>query len=128
MAAEIELQGLDDLLNQLQQICDKAGRVENKALKAAAQPVADEMKSLVRVSSIDHQHIRDDIQISGVKTKGGLKYIEIGPGKETNWRAKFLEWGTSKMQAKPFAQPAYEHKKKDVIEIMKQTIAEALGL
>ena len=127
MAAEFELQGLDELLNHLQQISDKAGRVENKALKAAAQPVADEMKSLVNVSSIDHLHIRDNIKISGVKSKGGIKYIEIGPGKETNWRAKFLEWGTSKMPAKPFVQISYEHKKKDVLEIMKQTIAEAFG-
>ena len=128
MAAELELQGLDELLNQLQQISDKAGRVENKALKAGAQPIADEMKSLVRVSSIDHQHIRDDIQISGIKSKSGIKYVEIGPGKETNWRAKFLEWGTSKMPAKPFVQISYEHKKNDVLEIMKQTIAEALEL
>ena len=128
MAAELELQGLDELLNQLQQISDKAGRVENKALKAGAQPIADEMKSLVRVSSIDHQHIRDDIQISGIKSKSGIIYVEIGPGQETNWRAKFLEWGTSKMPAKPFVQISYEHKKNDVLEIMKQTIAEALEL
>lgn len=126
MGAEFELQGLDELLNQLQQISDKAGRTENKALKAAAQPVADEMKSLVNVSTIDHLHIRDNIQISGIKSKGGIKYVEIGPGKETNWRAKFLEWGTSKMQAKPFVQISYEHKKNEVLEIIKQTIAEAL--
>jgi len=128
MAAEIELQGLDELLNKLQQMSDRAGRVENKALKAAAQPVAEEMKSLVNVSSIDHLHIRDNIKISGVKSKDGIKYIEIGPGKDTNWRAKFLEWGTSKMSAKPFVQISYEHKKNDVLEIMKQTIAEALEL
>jgi len=128
MAVEMELQGLDELLNQLKLVSDKASRVENQALKAAAQPIADEMKSLVKVSSITHLHIRDDIQVSGVKTKDGLKYLEIGPGKTTNWRAKFLEWGTSKMQAQPFVQLAYEHKQAEAEETMKYTIAKSLGL
>jgi len=128
MAAELELEGLDALLTRLEQVSVKASRVENQALKAAAEPVADEMKSLVHVSSLEHIHIRDDIQVSGVKTKDGVKYVEVGPGKATNWRAKFLEWGTAKMQAEPFVQPPYEHKQQEVIEIMKQKIREALGL
>jgi len=126
MGAEIELQGLDELLNRLRNTSEKISTVENRALKDAAEPVAAEMKSLVHVSNLQHLHIRDDIQISGVKTKEGLKQIEIGPGRKTNWRAKFLEWGTSKMQAIPFVQPAFEHKKREVMEIMAESIRKAL--
>lgn len=124
--AEFKLMSLDDLQNMLLELGQAAGKVENNALKAAAQPIAKEMIILVPVSTIDHKHIREDIQVSGVKTKDGVKYIEIGPGKDTNWRAKFLEWGTSKMQAIPFVQPAYEHKIGDALAEMKRILREAL--
>ncbi len=124
----MELQGMDELLSHLQSIGKNVSRIENQALKAGAQPVAEEMKSLVPVSSIDHKHIREDIHVSGVKSKDGVKYVEIGPGKDTNWRAKFLEFGTSKMPAKPFVQLSYEHNKSEVIQIITQKIREELGM
>lgn len=126
--ADIQFEGMDELFAKLQEAGNKASRIEADALRAAAEPVAEEMKSLVRVGSKNDTHIRDDIDISGVKTKDGVKYIEVGPGKKTNWRAKFLEFGTSKMPAIPFMGPAFEHKKKDIQEIIKQKLREALGL
>jgi len=128
MASDMELQGMDELLQTLQSIDRNVSKIENNALKASAQPVAEEMRDLVVVSSIDHEHIRDDIQVSGIKSNEGVKYVEIGPGKKTNWRAKFLEFGTSKMPAKPFVQIAYEHKKQDAVQIIAQEIREELGL
>jgi HK97 gp10 family phage protein len=40
------------------------------------------------------------------------------------WR--FLEFGTSKMAAKPFLRPAYEAKKMEAIETMKRYLAERI--
>ncbi|MHB1651392.1 MAG: HK97-gp10 family putative phage morphogenesis protein [Desulfitobacteriaceae bacterium] len=126
--ANIKLVGMDDLMTKLQAMGDKASRIEGDALRAAAEPVAEEIKSLVRFGSKNDVHIRDDIEISKVKTKDGIKYIEVGPGKKTNWRAKFLEFGTKNMTAIPFMAPAYEHKKREVTEIISRKIREALGL
>lgn len=126
--ADFELQGMDELLSRLEAMNTKASRIENDALKAAAEPLKAEMESLVRVSPKNDYHIKEDIQISSVKTKDGVKSIEVGPGKKTNWRAKFLEFGTSKMTAIPFMAPAFEHKKREIQETIKQKLREALGL
>lgn len=126
--ADIELEGMDELLSKLEAMGNKAGRIEGDALRAAAEPVAAEMQSLVRVSAKNDYHIQEDIEISKVKTKDGIKYIEVGPGKKTNWRAKFLEFGTKNMTAQPFMAPAFEHKKRDIQEIIKKKLREALGL
>lgn len=126
MGAELSLEGLDELLAAIEQKGLKVAKVEGVALKAAAEPVAKDMQSLVPISDIQHPHIREDIQISGVKTAGGIKYVTVGPGKETNWRAKFLELGTSKMAAKPFMGPAYEQNKANITRIIRQTLKEAL--
>jgi len=128
MGVEAELTGMDGLLDRIQELGRKGSTVQNKALKAAAEPVAEDMKSLVRVSNLNEKHIRDDIQVSNVKTKDGTKYVRIGPGKNTNWRAKFLEFGTSKMSAKPFMSPSYENKKGEAKQIIKEKLKEGLGL
>lgn len=126
--ADIQLEGMDDLLAKLQEMGNKASRIEGDALKAAAQPLAEEMASLVQLGDKNETHIKDDIQISDVKTKDGIRFIEVGPGKKTNWRAKFLEFGTSHSPAYPFMGPAYEHKKSTILETISQKLREALRL
>lgn len=128
MGVDAELTGMDELLDRVQELGRKGSIVQNKALKAAAEPVANDMKSLVRVSNVNEKHIRDDIKVSNVRSKDGTKYVRVGPGKDTNWRAKFLEFGTSKMPAYPFMSPSYENKKGEAKQIMKETIKEGLGL
>jgi HK97 gp10 family phage protein len=125
MGASIDLSCMEELLAKVEQMGLKVSTVEGVALKAAAEPVAKDMRSLVKVSNINELHIRDDIQISNVKTKAGLKYIEVAPNK-TDWRAKFLEFGTVKMNAQPFMGPAYEQNKQNIPKIIQATIEEAL--
>jgi HK97 gp10 family phage protein len=127
MAAEFEVVGLDELIAQLEEIGKGVSRIENTALKAAAEPIAVDMRNQAPVSNIDHQHIKDDIQISGVKTKEGVKYVMVGPG-ETAWRAKFIEWGTSKMPAHPFIQPAGEKNANTTPEIIANVLRGYLKL
>lgn len=126
--ASMEVEGLDSLMNRIEDMGKAGTRVANSALKNGAEHVAKAMSDLVQVSSIDEKHIKDDIKVSNVKTKDGVKYVEVGPSKKTNWRAKFLEFGTSKMPAKPFMGPAYESKKNEAKEIIKQEIRNALNL
>lgn len=73
----------------------------------------------------------DNIKISGVKTKEGIKYVEVGPtrGDKSEFiYAKFLEFGMSKMTARPFMGPAAKESEGEVLETMKAQLRAGLGL
>ncbi|MFL0197002.1 HK97-gp10 family putative phage morphogenesis protein [Clostridium sp. WILCCON 0269] len=128
MGVDIQFEGMNELIDKVQELGRKGSSIQNAALKAAAQPVVEDMRNIVAVSDINEKHIKDDIQVSNVKIENGRKYVRVGPGKDTNWRAKFLEFGTSKMSAKPFMAPAYENNKEKSKQIIKEELKEGLGL
>lgn len=117
---KIELLGIDELLRDIREkLGGAADRVESKGLRAAGQPIADAMRRNVnRSNRKDAVHMADDIRVSNVRRKDGIKYVLIGGTKRTNWRHHFLEFGTSKMRPKPFAQPGFEEGKGDALQIL----------
>ncbi|NFL36786.1 HK97-gp10 family putative phage morphogenesis protein [Clostridium botulinum] len=120
--ASIEVQGVDELLNKLQSIGANVGKLENKALKNAAEPVLQDAKANVPIKT---GKLKKGLKITNVKRKEGSKYILVGVDRGDNseiFYGKFIEFGTSKMSAKPFLQPAYEKNKDNI----KRTIAETL--
>lgn len=119
---------MQQLLGELNKLGAKAARIENQALREGAEPVAQSMRQKVNRSSKDQPHIQDNIEISRVKQQDGVKYIEVGPNKDTNWRAKFLEFGTSKMSARPFVGPAAAESQGRVLNKMERVIKRGLGL
>lgn len=126
--AGLEVEGLASLLSQLETFGEEAEAIENTALKAAGKPLQEAMKRNVNRSTKDQKHIQDDIKISAVKGKAAIKYIEVGPGKATAWRAKFLEFGTSKMRPYPFVGPAEQEAKGEVLDAIARTLKSGLGL
>lgn len=135
--AEIRLEGMDELIRNVQALGAKAARAENDALRAGGEVLAEAMRNNVRVSGKNEKHIRDDIQNSRVKTQGGVKYIETGPGKETGWRAKFLEFGHALVRkgkvighvpAYPFVGPAVQQAPRKMAEAMARVLKAALRL
>lgn len=122
--ASMELQGVDELLNKLQSIGANVARLENKALRNAAEPVLEDVKATNAFNDRSGK-LRKGLKITNVKKKEGVKYILVGIDKSDNskiYYGKFIEFGTSKMPAKPFLQPAYEKNKDNI----KRTIAETL--
>ncbi|AOR22730.1 hypothetical protein BGI42_02945 [Clostridium taeniosporum] len=122
--ASMELQGVDEILNKLQSMGTNVSRLENKALRNAAEPVLEDAKATNAFNDRSGK-LRKGLKITNVKKKEGVKYILIGIDKSDNskiYYGKFLEFGTSKMPAKPFLQPAYEKNKDNI----KRTIAETL--
>jgi HK97 gp10 family phage protein len=129
--ADLQVEGMEDLLARLNALGDAANRIANQALKEAAEPLAEAMRNNVNVSNIsspDYKHIRDDIQISRVKVSGTTRYVEVGPGEETAWRAKFLEFGTSKMSPRPFMEPSLHESKHKVFTVLRDALKRGLGL
>ncbi|CAM3743946.1 HK97-gp10 family putative phage morphogenesis protein [Cohnella lubricantis] len=112
--AGFELQGVDEWLDALRRkLGEASARVENRGLRAAGEIMAGAMRDKAPVSEkASGTHIRDDIKVSGVRRKDGVKYVLVGPSKKTSWRAHFPEFGTQKMTARSFIYPAF-HEKKD---------------
>jgi len=130
VATGIKLEGIDEILTAIRVKLGKAAdRVENRGLRMAGEVIAEEMRSRVNVSNKsgpNYTHIRDDIKVSGVRRQEGDKYVLVGPGKETGWRARFLEFGTVKMAARPFVEPAFHAKKSEAMQVMAEEFRKGL--
>jgi len=125
----IELEGVERLARRLEQLGRKGALIQNKALREGGKIVADAMRNNVNRSKKMQTHIQDDIKISRVKgDRISARHVEVGPGKETAWRAKFLEFGTKKMPAYPFVEPSLVEKREEVIETIRENFKEGLGL
>lgn len=126
--ANIELTGVDEILNKLQQIGANVGKLENKALKNAAEPVLEDAKATNAFKNRSGK-LRKGLKITNVKKKDGMKYIFVGVDRGDNsevFYGKFIEFGTSKMSARPFLQPAYEKNKQNIKGIIAETLKEGL--
>jgi HK97 gp10 family phage protein len=128
MGATVEISGYEEILRRAKELGFKALQAEKRAVKRGGEIVADTMRKEVPVSDIDHLHIRDDIKISGVKMKGGTPSVEVGPGKETAWRAKFLEFGTIKMSPNPFISRSAKLSREQVKIAISSELRKGLGL
>lgn len=120
--ANMELEGVDEILNKLQSIGSNVGKLENKALRNAADPVLQDAKGSAPVRT---GKLKKGLKITRVKKKEGVKYILVGVDRGDNseiFYGKFIEFGTSKMTARPFLGPAYQKNKDNI----KRTIAETL--
>ncbi|NRY61512.1 HK97-gp10 family putative phage morphogenesis protein [Clostridium beijerinckii] len=126
--ADIELTGVDEILNKLQQIGTNISRLENKALKNAAEPVLEDAK-VTNAFNDRSGRLRKGLKISNIKNKEGMKYVLVGVDKSDNSKifyGKFLEFGTSKISARPFLQPAYEKNKDNIQQTIAKTLKEGL--
>lgn len=126
--ASMELNGLDELIRKVQDMGKAGVRVENAALKKAGELIVEEAKNNVPVKT---EKLKKGLKVSGVRKKGGNKFVLAGIQKGDNSKifyGKFLEFGTSKMKAQPFMGPAYESKKEEAKEIIKDELRKGLGL
>ena len=99
-------------------------------MKKAGQEIVDEAKT----TSAFHDRsgkLRRGLKVSGVRSKKGHKYVFAGIQKGDNseiFYGSFLEFGTSKMAARPFLGPAYESKKREAEKVIKEELRKGLGL
>ncbi|EPY2286133.1 HK97-gp10 family putative phage morphogenesis protein [Clostridium sporogenes] len=126
--ASMELDGMDNLIRKIEEMGKAGVKVENAALKKAGELIVEEAKNNVPVKT---EKLKKGLKVSGVHKKGGNKFVLAGIQKGDNSKifyGKFLEFGTSKMKARPFMAPAYESKKEEAKEIIKQELRNALNL
>ncbi len=128
MVAKIELEGIQELLDNLQQLGQKASRIENQALTKAAGPIlADAVQNAPEKTGRGKRGLK----ISRPRKKGEKKYVLVGIDRgdiSEIFYMKFHEFGTSKMKARPFLGPAYEKHKQKAVEIIRDELRRGLGL
>jgi len=127
VADNITLEGMEDILDRLKELGQRAAPAENQALYAGAKIVRDNASRRAPRSAGTKEHLADNIAISEPKQDENSKYVEVGP-KAPFFYGKFLEYGTSKMTARPFMGPAKAESKKQVLETIRQTLKAGLNL
>lgn len=124
----MELDGMDNLIRKIEDMGKAGTRIENKALKKAGELIVEEAKNNVPFRK---GKLKEGLKVSGVRKKNGNKFVLAGIQKGDNSKifyGKFLEFGTSKMKARPFMGPAYESKKEEAKEVIKDELRKGLGL
>jgi HK97 gp10 family phage protein len=120
MGARFE--GMTELQSQIAQLgLSISTHVEEKALEKAAEFLQSKIEDTVTVKT---GKLQENITISSVKDGA----IEIGPAFADAFYGHFLEFGTSKMSAKPFMQNTFEDNSEETQEILKNVIKRELNL
>ncbi len=98
-----------------------AGVVQKQAKANAPSDTGTLKKSIYRTRSKAGSNSTQETAIVGVRF--GRKYRKRG---QDAFHFLFLEFGTSKMSARPFLRPAFEGTKQKQIDIMKSRLAKAI--
>ena len=122
--ANIELQGVDELMNKVNRLGKKGTRIENRALKNAGSVVK---KAIKEEAPVKTGRLRENINTSGIRTKEGIKHVAIGPGSDAFY-AVFIEFGTVHIRANPFMSRGYERSKGEAMNKISEELRRGLGL
>lgn len=122
--AELKLEGIENLITEVEKLGQAGSRIENTALKEAGEVVR---QAIEREAPQKTGTLKKSIKTSGVKGRDGGKRVEVGPGKE-GWYGKFVEFGTVKMRANPFMSRGYETSKDEALAAIERELKKGLGL
>ncbi|MCY7912275.1 HK97-gp10 family putative phage morphogenesis protein [Bacillus haynesii] len=117
--AEMNFEGLADLDRYFERIGEDVEQAEDVALQAGGEIIAEHQRQNVNRSDKNQPHIADNITVSKAReSKGAEKFVSIGPNKKVAYRARFLEYGTSKMPPYPFIEKGRDEGEASAVEVM----------
>lgn len=130
----VKIEGLKELADKLQSFGPKLAR---NGLRAAVNAGAEVVRKDVQARvPVDTGVMRKAVYKKQIREESGdtrqTFYVGVRSGKKYQkknqdafyWR--FLEFGTAKLQARPFIRPAFETKKKEAVERIKSKLAERI--
>jgi HK97 gp10 family phage protein len=135
LAEIVKIHGLRELQRAMRELPRRMDRrILNAALMAGARPMVADAKANVLV---DTGALRSAIRATPLRKTSHTSTVQIGIGRARQTKAQrmagakryvpfyglFLEFGTSKMSAKPFLRPAFERNKRSAVEIIRERIA-----
>lgn len=80
--------------------------VQLDALRTGAEPMRRAMERKAPRSDVP-PHMADTMTVSNARVEGGAAAVAVGPSKR-GFYGSFVEFGTSRMSAEPFARPAFD--------------------
>ena len=147
----IKIEGLKELQKALSELPREIqGRPLRSAVSAAAKLISDDVKNRVSVGetgnlkSAVYRYRSRSNSTTGRETffvgirNGKEKYSntarnrrlrQVGKAYKTQGEAfywRYLEFGTKKMQARPFLRPSFEANKSRAVEVMKERLSKAI--
>lgn len=125
-SCEVDLIGMDKLINKLTEMGKKGTAAMTKALEKGAEPILENMKNTDMFE--DHSgDLRDSLKVSEVKTRknGNCKFIWIGDVDRKAPHGWYVENGTSDKEARPFMRTAYREEKEKALGIIKEEMTNA---
>jgi len=134
----------EDVTSNLSSLGQKGKLIRNKALRNGREVVVQNLeqntpyenqsdRSWKAQREMDKRtghkttfkHLKDDIVYSGVNQTGA---IQVGFGKDTYWRAHFVELGTINQAPQPFISNTLNQSEGEYKDALEKTIREELGL
>lgn len=132
MSIDMNLDGMDRISSRLEKMGKEGVKIGNKGLEQGANAIITEAKNILNSNgSVRTGKLKKGLKISKVKKKGNKKYIQAGIQRDDNseiFYGKFLEFGTSRMSARPFLVPAYYSKKEEAKKIIINELKKGLGI
>lgn len=125
--ANIELEGMDEIFARLEKMGKEANTITKTALEKAGKYEAEEMEKEAPVSEGKSKGMSKSINVSNVKTKKGIKFVQVSPDKQ-HFYYNFVELGTQRMPANPFMARTFEKTKGNLKEIIKNELKKGLNL
>ena len=134
-AIQIDVTGLKKVEKRLSKLPQKAARkVVKAALRKGAKIVVAKAK---QNAPIDEGALRKAIKVRGIKTSEAKKFKPKGQagvavGVSDQWftgpqfYAAFIEFGTSKMPARPFIRSAFDSVKDTVSDVISKALVEGI--
>lgn len=117
----LDVNGLDELMSRVRKMSNTEA-VEEKALEAGAAEMKSILESVapVKTGTLKANIIKSSIENGSVK----IGTRPTGDG----FYGFFLEFGTSKMSARPWVRPAFEQNKESIKSIMAAELRRGLNL
>ena len=121
----VEIQGLAQLDRALQELAwPAARRALRKGMRKGANVVRDEARAKAPVKT---GNLKRKIRTrERSEQDGNMRFAVEVP--RSAFYGRFLEYGTSKMAAKPFLRPAAEGKTEAAVTAMRDALAEAIEI
>ena len=127
--ANIELEGMTELIDKVNKLGVKGDLIKRKALDKAGEVVKNSMEKKAPRSKESKKHMADNIKVSEIEKENGVDFIKIGPNKGDNsefFYSKFTEWGTSKIPAQHWAEKSVLENKREINKIIKEELQRGL--
>lgn len=122
----IVVTGMDALLKNLETLDSDVRKHKIGALRIGAQILQKAMiRRAVFTKGYSHGELAKNIITAPANLSNGDMYTDVGPSKKITY-ASAVEFGTSTMQAQPFAEPAFLEVREEVLKAMADRIRMAI--